>query len=68
MSDPYVRLKETSKGKHMHKATITFQDYFGQYTRTIEHDEQRAFYAILVGTINGGLGSGSHVVGMELDL
>ena len=52
----------------MHKATITFQDYFGQYTRTIEHDEQRAFYAILVGTINGGLGSGSHVVGMELDL
>ena len=52
----------------MHRATLTFQDYFGQYTRTIVHDQQHTFYAIVVGTIKGCLDSGGTVVGMDWDL
>ena len=50
----------------MYKATLTFADqYSDQYVRTVEMEEQDAFYAILAGVIQGNLNAGSTLVAMD---
>ncbi len=49
----------------MYKATLTFKDSWSEYVRTVEHDQQDMFYAILAGTIQGNINAGSALIGME---
>lgn len=50
----------------MYQATLTFKDVFNiEYTRTVKHNEQDMFYAVLAGTIQGNLNSGSILLYMD---
>ena len=50
----------------MYTATLTFADqYSDTYVRTVQMEEQDAFYAILAGTIQGNLNAGSTLIAME---
>ena len=49
----------------MYKATLTFKDSWSEYTRTVEMEDQREFYAVLAGTIQGNVSMGAALIGME---
>ena len=50
----------------MYQATLTFKDVFNiEYTRTVEHENQGMFYAVLAGTIQGNLNGGSVLLYMD---
>lgn len=49
----------------MYKATLTFRDPWSEYTRTIEMEDNREFYAVLTGTIQGNLSAGATLIAME---
>ena len=51
----------------MYKANLKYTNKnCGEYTRTVEHDDQRTFFAILVGNIEGNILSGSSLIEMNV--
>lgn len=66
MSDPHATLVlPTMKGDKMYKATLTFKDFCGEYTRIVEHNEQDMLYAMIIGTIQGNLACDATLIAME---
>ena len=61
-------LLPTMKGNKMYKATLTFKDFCGEYTRTVVHVDQDMFYAMMIGTIQGNLACDATLITMHREM